>query len=538
MTAAPQTLAVDLARPARRVAMHYEVDVDGVRRRVELPFVTAVFADLLGTPAEPPEPVADRRFIEIDGERFDAVMAEMAPRLVIVVPNTLSDESNLAVELNLTCMADFEPEHWMRKLDPVRALLDVRDAAAPAERDAIADLLDRQATLICQHEGFRQLEAAWRGLHRLVMQSETDDSLKILVLSLSKAELAKTLKRYKGTAWDQSPIFKRLWSDGFGSPGADPIGCVVLDFAFDHSAADVEMLGDLSRIGAACHAPMLAAAAPSLMQMDSWLELGRPRDLAKILTTPEYAAWRSLRESEDSRYLVLTLPRYLGRAPHGANAGAAAGYTFREIVDSQRDLLWCNAAYLLAANIHRSFKVHGWCSRIAGLITGGAVEDLPQAWLSAPGSPPRLLCATEVPIDDRREAELAHIGLAPITARGGSGLVVFSALAVLHRPAEYDDPQATANARLAANLPYILGTGRVAHYLKAIARDVLNPLADAERAREWLTNWMADYVDAAPGAPGAFSSPPKPFAAAEFRVEEDPDKPGQFSTKFFLRPGF
>ena len=511
--------------------MHYEVDVGGVLRRVELPFVTAVFADLRGQPADTPERVEERRLIEIDRERFDAVMAELAPRVSFRVPKGLIGESELDVELNFRRASDFEPEAWMRQVESLRPLLEDRDALTPERRATFDELASR----ICHHESFKQLEATWRGLHRLVTQSECDETLKIRVLSLSKVELGKTLKRYKGTAWDQSPIFKRLYSDGYGSFGGEPIGCVVLDFAFDHSPRDVEMLGELGRIAAASHVPMLAAAEPALFQMDSWQELSNPRDLQKIFMTPEYEAWRRLRDSGDSRYLVLTLPRYLARAPHGDDDDAnGTACVLRESAMSHADFLWGNAAYLLAEKLHHAFKIHGWCARFIGLI-GGAVEGLPQVGLCHLDGEQRSVCATEVAVDERRRAELADAGLLPIVSRTDLGVAVFMSATVLNRPAQFDDPDATDDARRAADLHYVFATARIAHYLKAIERDVLAPISHVQRVKDWLRTWIGDYADPSPGAPDAFAYPARPFASVEVEVRESHNKPGKFNLKFWLQ---
>jgi type VI secretion protein, EvpB/VC_A0108 family len=178
--------------------------------------------------------------------------------------------------------------------------------------------LSEQLNLVMHHPDFQQLESAWRGLHYLVNNTETDQQLKIRVLNVSKKDLGKVLKRYKGTAWDQSPVFKKVYEEEYGQLGGEPYGCLVGDYQFDHSPPDVELLRGIAQVSAASHAPFIAAAAPSLMGMESWNELSNPRDLAKIFSTPDYAAWRSLRESDDSRYLALAMPRTLARLPYGS----------------------------------------------------------------------------------------------------------------------------------------------------------------------------------------------------------------------------
>ncbi|MDF3067008.1 MAG: EvpB family type secretion protein, partial [Polyangiaceae bacterium] len=219
--------------------------------------------------------------------------------------------------------------------------------------------LSEQVNEIMHNADFQALEGSWRGLHYLVNNSETDTMLKIRVLNVSKKDLQKTLKRFKGAAWDQSPIFKKLYEQEYGQLGGEPYACVVSDYYFDHGPQDVETLGELAKIGAACHAPVLAAAAPSLFGMESWRELGNPRDLQKIFSTPDYAAWRSLRESEDSRYLGITMPRFLSRRPYGAKSDPVEEFAFEEDVSGADDkkYTWSNSAYAMAVNINRSYKM-------------------------------------------------------------------------------------------------------------------------------------------------------------------------------------
>ena len=226
---------------------------------------------------------------------------------------------------------------------------------------AIDKKLSDQVNLILHNEEFQKLEGAWRGLHHLVTNTETDETLKIRFMSISKNELGKTLKRYKGTAWDQSPLFKKVYEEEFGQFGGQPFGCIVGDYHFDHSAPDVELLGEMAKISAAAFCPFITGASPSLMQMDSWQDLANPRDLTKIFTTPDYAAWRSLRESDDSKYIGLAMPRFLSRLPYGARTSPVEEFAFEEDTGAadHSKYTWANAAYAMATNINRSFKEFG-----------------------------------------------------------------------------------------------------------------------------------------------------------------------------------
>ena len=419
----------------------------------------------------------------------------------------------------------------------------VSDDALRSIESIIAEIdkkLTEQVNLILHHANFQKLESAWRGLHFLVNNTETDEMLKIRVMSISKKDLSKTLRKFKGTAWDQSPIFKKVYEEEYGQFGGEPYGCLVGDYHFDHSPPDVELLGEMSKVAAATHAPFVTGADPALFQMDSWAELANPRDLTKIFQTPEYAAWRSLRESEDSRYLGLAMPRFLGRYPYGDKTDPVEEFAFEEDTEGATSdkYCWVNAAYGMARNITRSFKQYGWCSRIRGVESGGTVDDLPTHVFPTDDGGVDMKCPTEIAISDRREAELAKNGMMPLIHRKNSDMAAFIGAQSLQKPAEYDDPDATANANLAARLPYLFATCRFAHYLKCIVRDKIGSFKERQDMQEWLQNWINNYVDS-----NADTSPEEvkarhPLAAAEVQVEEVEGNPGYYSSKFFLRPHY
>ncbi len=400
--------------------------------------------------------------------------------------------------------------------------------------------LSEQVNAILHHGEFQQLESAWRGLHYLVNNTETDEMLKIKVFNVSKNELGKTLKRYKGTAWDQSPIFKKVYTEEYDQFGGHPFGCLVGDFHFDHSAPDVEILSEMSKIASAAHAPFITGASPTGMQMGSWQELANPRDLTKIFTTPEYAAWRSLRESEDARYLGLAMPRFLSRLPYGAKTNPVEAFNFEEETagGDHSKYTWCNAAYAMATNINRSYKLYGWGTSIRGVESGGAVEGLPSHTFPTDDGGVDMKCPTEIAISDRREAELAKNGYMPLVHRKNSDFAAFIGAQSLQKPQEYDDPDATANANLAARLPYLFATCRFAHYLKCIVRDKVGSFKDRSAMEKFLNNWIMNYVDGDPANSSDTTKAEKPLAAAEVTVDEIPGNPGYYSSKFLLRPHY
>jgi type VI secretion system protein ImpC len=400
--------------------------------------------------------------------------------------------------------------------------------------------LSEQINLIMHHPDFQKLESAWRGLHHLVNNTETDQQLKIRVMNVSKKDLGKTLKRYKGTAWDQSPIFKKMYEEEYGQLGGEPYGCLIGDYYFDHSPPDVEMLAGIAQVAAAAHAPFIAAANSTLMGMDNWNELANPRDLAKIFSTPDYAAWRSLRESDDAKYLGLTMPRTLARLPYGEATDPVEEFNFEEDTsgaDSSK-YTWQNAAYSMAVNINRSFKEYGWCSRIRGIESGGAVEGLPAHTFPTDDGGVDMKCPTEIAITDRRSAELDKMGMMPLVHRKNSDMAAFISAQSLAKPEEYDDPDATANAALGARLPYMFACCRFAHYLKCIVRDKIGSFSNREQMQSWLTNWVMNYVDGDPANSSEETKARKPLSAAEVVVEEVEGAPGYYTSKFFLKPHY
>ncbi len=400
--------------------------------------------------------------------------------------------------------------------------------------------LTEQVNEVVHHPDFQELEGTWRGLHHLVNNTETDELLKIRVLNVKKKELGKSLKKFKGTAWDQSPLFKKLYEEEYGQFGGEPYGCLLGDFEFDHSPPDVEMLGELSKVAAACHTPFIAAAGPALLQMQSWQELANPRDLTKIFGTVEYASWRSLRESDDARYVGLVLPRVLSRLPYGPRENPVDEFDFVEDTNGNDHtrFTWSNAAYAMGVNVNRAFKLYGWCSRIRGVESGGAVEGLPVHTFPTDDGGVDATCPTEIAISDRREAELAKNGFMPLVYRKNSDLAAFIGAQSLQKPFEYDDPDATANANLSARLPYLFATCRFAHYLKCIVRDKVGSFKERGDMEAWLNRWITRYVERNPATATEVDKAKHPLAAAEVVVEEVEGNPGYYSSKIYLRPHY
>jgi type VI secretion system protein ImpC len=405
---------------------------------------------------------------------------------------------------------------------------------------AIDEKLTQQINRILHHADFQQLESAWRGLHHLVTNTETDEMLKIRVFNISKKELARTSKKFEGTAWDTNPIFKKVYEEEYGMFGGEPFGCLVGDYYFDHSPPDVALLRSIAQIAAAAHAPFITGADPALMQMESWQELANPRDLTKIFQTPEYAPWRALRESEDARYIGLAMPRFLSRQPYGAKTNPVDGFDFEEDVEGtdHSKYGWANSSYAMAVNINRSFKLYGWCTRIRGVESGGLVEGLPTHTFPTDDGGTEAKCPAEIAISDRRERELAKNGFMPLSHRKNTEFAAFIGAQSLQKPTQYENPDATANAEISARLPYLFASCRFAHYLKCIVRDKIGSFKEKNDMQMWLTKWLNQYIDGSPAISSEAQKAMKPLREGKVEVEEIEGNPGYYQARFYLRPHY
>jgi len=463
--------------------------------------------------------------VALEGSDFSSLLQkEFKPR---------SDEAKSAVEAAVLTLAQQALSNTQVISKDVTKSIQAMIAAIDAK-------LSEQINKILHNEDFQKIESAWRCLHYMVNNTETDENLKIRVMDISKKDLHKQLKKFKGAAWDQSPMFKKVYEQEYGQFGGEPFGAIVGDYHFDQSPPDVELLGEMAKIAASAHAPFITGASPNLMQMESWQELANPRDLTKIFLTPEYAGWRSLRDSDDAKYLGLCMPRFLARTPYGANTNPVEEFDFEEDTAGadHSKYAWANAAYAMATNINRSYKLYGWGSRIRGIESGGAVENLPLHTFPSDDGGVDQKCPTEIAISDRREAELSKAGLLSMIHRKNSDFAAFIGAQSLNKPAEYDDPDATANANLAARLPYLFACNRFAHYLKCIVRDKVGSFKEREDMQRWLNKWIMNYVDGDPANSSETTKAQKPLAAAEVIVEEVEGNPGYYTSKFFLRPHY
>jgi type VI secretion system protein ImpC len=387
---------------------------------------------------------------------------------------------------------------------------------------------------------FQQLESAWRGLNYLVFNSETDATLKIRILNVGKMELYRNLKQYPGARWDQSPLFKAIYESEFGTLGGEPYGALVADYSFSHRPTDVQLLRDLGKIASASLAPLVTGADPNLLGMDSWRELMNPRDIGKLMDTPDYAAWKGLRDQVDSRYVALCMPRVLSRLPYGAKSEPVEEFAFEEETDGYKGdkYGWMNAAYVMATNINRAFKEYGWTVRIRGVESGGEVLNLPTHTFPTDDGGVELKCPTEIAITDRREAELSKAGVISIIHRKNTDKAAFIGAQSVYKPQKFFTTEATAADELSARIPYMFAVSRFAHYLKCMVRDKIGSTKEQAQLEKWLNSWIVRYVDGDPQNSSEEVKARKPLAAAKITVIPNEENPGYYSANVYLRPHF
>ncbi|WP_035055138.1 type VI secretion system contractile sheath large subunit [Andreprevotia chitinilytica] len=403
-----------------------------------------------------------------------------------------------------------------------------------AEIDA---LISSQLNEIMHAADFQKLEASWRGLNYLVMESETSTQLKIKVLNASKKDLVKDFKA--SPEFDQSALFKKIYEEEYGTFGGAPYAALVGDYEFTRHPEDFYLLEELSHVAASAHAPLISSAASGLFGLESFADIGKPRDLAKIFDTVEYAKWKSFRESEDSRYVGLVLPHVLGRLPYGRDTVPVEAFDFEENVDGtdHSKYLWTNAAYGYAARLTDAFAQFGWLAAIRGVEGGGLVEGLSAHTFKTDDGEVALKCPTEVAITDRTEKLLSDLGFISLVHCKNTDYAAFFSGQSTQKAKTYNTDAANANARLSTQLPYIFSVSRIAHYMKSIMRDKIGSFATRQNVQDFLNTWLAQYVLLDDSASQEAKSK-YPLREARVDVVEVPGKPGVYRAAAFLRPHF
>lgn len=410
-------------------------------------------------------------------------------------------------------------------------------ASIDARIAELDQLLSDQVNAIMHHPEFQKLEASWRGLKYLVTQSETSPMLKIRMMNASKKDLVKDFK--SAPEFDQSTLFKKIYEEEYGTFGGAPYAALIGDYEFSRHPEDFYLLEELSHVAASAHAPLISAAAPGLFGLESFGDIGKPRDLSKIFDTVEYAKWKSFRESEDSRYVGLVLPHVLGRLPYGRDTVPLDEFDFEEDVDgtTHDKYLWTNAAYAFGARLTDAFAKYGWLAAIRGVEGGGLVEGLPSHTFKTDEGEIALKCPTEVAITDRTEKLLSDLGFLSLVHCKSTDYAAFFGGQSTQKAKTYNTDAANANARLSSQLPYIFAASRIAHYMKSIMRDKIGSFASRENVQQFLNTWLAQYVllddSASQEAKAKY-----PLREARVDVVEVPGKPGVYRAAAFLRPHF
>lgn len=398
-------------------------------------------------------------------------------------------------------------------------------------------LISAQMNEIMHHEDFQKLEGSWRGLHHLVKNSLTGTQLKIRVMSATKKDLLKDFER--ALEFDQSALFKKVYEDEYGTYGGAPFGAIIGDYEFGNHPQDMSLLENMSQVAAASHAPFLSAASAGLFGWDTFSEMTEVRDISKIFDRTEYMKWRSFRESEDSRYVGLTLPHVLMREPYGAATKPTESFRFEEDVDGtdHKKYLWGNAAYSLGTRLTEAFSMYGWCVAIRGVEGGGLVQGLPTHTFETDEGELAMKCPTEVAITDRREKEFSDNGFIPLVHCKGTDYAAFFATQSANKAKKYDTDEANANARLSTQLQYLFAVSRFAHYLKSMMRDKVGSFLSRKEAEIFLNRWIHNYVTEDDTA-SASTKAQYPLREARVDVAEIPGKPGCYRAVAFLRPHF
>jgi type VI secretion system protein ImpC len=406
------------------------------------------------------------------------------------------------------------------------------------ERVAEIDtLLTDQLNAIMHDPAYQALEASWSGLHDMVYGTETSTRLKLRLLNVTKKELLKDLET--AVDHDMSVLFKKIYEEEYGTFGGYPYSLLIGDYAFGRHPQDIALLERISKVAAAAHAPFIASAAPALFDLKSFTDLGVTRDLAKTFESAELAAWRSFRESEDSRYVTLVLPSYAARLPYGAKTKPVENFNFEEDVDGtdHSKYLWANAAYQLGLRITDAYAKYNWSTAIRGVEGGGKVDGLAAHAYKTGEGDVVLKCPTEVTITDRREKELSDLGFIALVNSKGSSFATFFGGQTANKPKVYNKDAANANAQLSARLPFVLAASRFAHYIKVMMRDKVGSFQTRADVETYLNNWIADYVLINPGASQAQKAR-YPLGEARVDVTEVPGKPGAYRATCFLKPHF
>ncbi|GEK08120.1 type VI secretion system contractile sheath large subunit [Pseudoalteromonas peptidolytica] len=410
--------------------------------------------------------------------------------------------------------------------------------------NAVAEIdkkMSQQLSAIMQQDSFQELEGSWLGLQKLIRNSALGTSQKVKLLNITKDELLEQFE--DAPAVDRSPLFNTLYQHEYGTAGGEPYGLILGDYAFSQNDEDVALLRYMGEVAAASHAPFIAAAAPEMFELSSFSTFSEGKPIAPAFDSPSYASWNSFRESDDARYVALTMPRTMARLPYGGKGKKIKSFEFEELATdnagnpkptSNDEIVWSNAAYEMALKMNQAFEAYGWCTAIRGMENGGKVEALPNLTYLTDSGDITQQCPTEVNLTDEREKELSDLGFLPLVHYKNTDYAVFLGGQTTQKPKEYTDPDATANAAISARLPYIMASSRIAHYLKVMGRDNIGSNMEAADIQKQMSEWIAMYTNS--GAMGNEERAKTPLAEAQISVIEQPGRPGAYSAVAHLRP--
>ncbi|MDW7551247.1 type VI secretion system contractile sheath large subunit [Pseudoalteromonas sp. McH1-7] len=410
--------------------------------------------------------------------------------------------------------------------------------------NAVAEIdkkMSQQLSAIMQQDSFQELEGSWLGLQKLIRNSALGTSQKVKLLNITKDELLEQFE--DAPAVDRSPLFNTLYQHEYGTAGGEPYGLILGDYAFSQNDEDVALLRYMGEVAAASHAPFIAAAAPEMFELSSFSTFSEGKPIAPAFDSPSYASWNSFRESDDARYVALTMPRTMARLPYGGKGKKIKSFEFEELATdnagnpkptSNDEVVWSNAAYEMALKMNQAFEAYGWCTAIRGMENGGKVEALPNLTYLTDSGDITQQCPTEVNLTDEREKELSDLGFLPLVHYKNTDYAVFLGGQTTQKPKEYTDPDATANAAISARLPYIMASSRIAHYLKVMGRDNIGSNMEAADIQKQMSEWIAMYTNS--GAMGNEERAKTPLAEAQISVIEQPGRPGAYSAVAHLRP--
>jgi type VI secretion system protein ImpC len=543
----------DSGRP--KVNLTYEIESNGAIVERSLPFVVGVLANFSGTRVGA-KSFKDRRFHAVDFDSFSGVLVDMRPSVEIEIAE------GSVFRLEFEALRDFTPQALIARVPVLSQLWSIRadiltckepdiqlvherlsglacgvpiaagsDKSAAALVEQIDGLLSGLIEAILHHPDFRALEATWQGLWYLVVQTQTGKDLKIEILDISKRELFKDLD--KAVEFDQSQIFKKVYENRFGSPGNDPFGVLIGDYSFTNHPEDLDLLGVLSNVAAAAFVPFVAAASAQMFGCDSFAESLMPRDMEKLFESVEFIRWRSFRESEDARWVALTLPEILLRTPYTYRSEGPKPYVFSENTQGVTYLLWGNAAFALATCMTRAFVEEHWLANIQGW-NGGRVTTLPVA--KVPGDDDAKYCVSAL-ISDRRHSQFSNLGFAAFVQMRNADEAIFFAVPSCQKPKIYDREDATGMARLYSQIRIVMVCARFAQYLKIIARDLIGSYKERADYEQRLGGWLEKYVSHIP-VESDEELARYPLREGRVSVQDVPGRPGAYDAILFLRPQY